>query len=221
VSVINLPSEALDAHGASSVTTKPTYFISDLHLDPTRTDTLTLSVRFFAHAQGAQAVFIIGDLFECELSASGTSIHLMHGNRDFLIGEDFAERVGAQLHRHDHLEVDFGTARYSLLHGDTLCTDDEQYQQIRQVVRGEQWQQEFLALSIDERIAKAQAFREESRSVSAPAVRQSSAHSRTHAQTFRSHAKHLGVANTTACGTGRLEKRSRHDCTLQWRKLVV
>lgn len=160
----------------------PTLFISDLHLDPTRPDTIELSLRFFAHAQSAQALFIIGDLYEywlgddaadprmesvydalSTLTASGTAVHLMHGNRDFLLGEQFALRVGAKLHRDDHIEIDFGNARYSLLHGDTFCTDDVGYQQLRHLVRDTQWQKEFLALSIDERIAKAQALREQSR----------------------------------------------------------
>jgi len=158
------------------------YFISDLHLDPARQDTIALSLRFFAHAKGAQALFIIGDLFEywlgddgadprleavydaiARVSQSGTAVHLMHGNRDFLLGEQFAERVGATLHRDDHLQVDLGVARFSLLHGDTLCTDDIDYLRLRAMVRDAQWQSDFLGLSIDERIAQAQALRDKSR----------------------------------------------------------
>jgi len=159
-----------------------TYFISDLHLDPARQDTIELSLRFFADIKGARALFIIGDLFEYWLgddgadprlapvydaisavSASGTSVHLMHGNRDFLLGEKFAERVGATLHRDDHIEVDFGSLRVSLLHGDTLCTDDVDYLKLRGMVRDEQWQTQFLSLSIEDRIAQAQKLREKSR----------------------------------------------------------
>lgn len=167
----------------------PTFFISDLHLDPARPETIELSLRFFTSVHGAQALFIIGDLFEYWLgddaadprlnavydaisavSASGTAVHLMHGNRDFLLGEQFASRVGAQLHRDDHVQVDFGNVHFSLLHGDTLCTDDVGYQQLRTMVRNPQWQQEFLALSIDERIAQAQALREKSREAVAEKV---------------------------------------------------
>ncbi len=159
-----------------------TLFISDLHLDPARADTIELSLQFFADAKGSQALFIIGDLFEYWLgddaidpgynkivdalkavSASGTAVHLMHGNRDFLLGERFAQRIGATLHRADHIEVLIGDTRYSLLHGDTLCTDDVDYQRLRRMVRDEQWQQGFLQLSIDERIAQAQALRDKSR----------------------------------------------------------
>lgn len=161
---------------------RPTYFISDLHLDLARPETIELCLRFFAHAKNSRAVFIMGDLFEywlgddaadprlsdvyeaiAVLTKADTDVHLMHGNRDFLLGEQFAERAGAKLHREDHLEVDFGTARYSLVHGDTLCTDDVDYQKLRCMVRDPNWQQAFLALSIDERIAQAQALRDKSR----------------------------------------------------------
>lgn len=161
---------------------RPTYFISDLHLDLSRPETIELCLRFFAHAKHSQAVFIMGDLFEywlgddaadpslsnvydaiAALTNAGTDVHLMHGNRDFLLGEQFAKRAGATLHREDHLEVDFGSARYSLVHGDTLCTDDVDYQKLRHMVRDPNWQQAFLALSIDERIAQAQALRDKSR----------------------------------------------------------
>lgn len=158
------------------------FFISDLHLDPARQQTIDLSVRFFKHTEGSQALFIIGDLFEYwlgddaadprmqsvyvalqSLSDSGTHVHLMHGNRDFLLGEAFASRVGATLHREDHVLVNVGEKQYSLLHGDTLCTDDVDYQGLRQLVRSPIWQDEFLGLTIDERIAQAQALRDKSR----------------------------------------------------------
>ena len=162
--------------------TQQTYFVSDLHLDPARQQTIDLSLRFFEHVKGSQALFIIGDLFEYWLgddaadprlnnvisalqsvTQSGTQIHLMHGNRDFLLGEAFATRIGATLHRDDHVLVTIGDMQYSLLHGDTLCTDDVDYQGLRQLVRDPNWQSEFLGLTIDERIAKAQALREKSR----------------------------------------------------------
>ncbi len=171
MSVIDLSGSATHSH-----------FISDLHLDPARPETIELSLRYFAHVQGAQALFVIGDLFEYwlgddgadprlsevyaamkALSDSGTALYLMHGNRDFLIGESFAQRVGGTLIRDDHVEVDFGNARFSLLHGDTLCTDDVDYLRLRAMVRDPQWQHNFLALSIEERIAQAQSLRDKSR----------------------------------------------------------
>jgi len=159
-----------------------TYFISDLHLDPQQPDTIALSLRFFAKIKGAQALFIVGDLFEywlgddgadprlgsvydaiATVSQSGTAVHLMHGNRDFLLGEQFAALVGATLHREDHLQVNFGSTCCSLLHGDTLCTDDVDYLRLREMVRDPQWQSDFLRRSIAERIAQAQALRDKSR----------------------------------------------------------
>jgi len=182
MSVIRLSTDQSSSLDTNTPQLRQTFFISDLHLDPARQDTIELSLRFFAHAKGAQALFIIGDLFEYwlgddaadprltsvyeaigELSANGTAVHLMHGNRDFLLGAQFASRVGAQLHIDDHIEVDFGNARFSLLHGDTLCTDDVDYLQLRGMLRNPKWQKEFLALSIEERIAKAQDLREQSR----------------------------------------------------------
>lgn len=178
MSVIDLKSDSVD----SPDNARQTYFISDLHLDPARQQTIALSLRFFASIKGAQALFIMGDLFEywlgddgadprlssvydaiAAVSQSGTAVHLMHGNRDFLLGEQFAAQIGATLHRNDHLQVDFGTKRYSLLHGDTLCTDDIDYLRLRSMVRDPQWQSDFLGLSIDERIAQAQALRDKSR----------------------------------------------------------
>lgn len=189
MSVIRLEADQPGSTNSTSQPKRQTYFVSDLHLDPARPETIELSLRFFANVQGAQALFIIGDLFEywlgddaadprlvavydaiSALTTNDTAVHLMHGNRDFLIGEQFAKRIGAQLHRDDHIEVDFGTARYSLLHGDTLCTDDIDYLKLRSLVRDPQWQQNFLALTIDERIAQAQALRDKSREAVATKV---------------------------------------------------
>lgn len=169
---------------ATSVADKepPVFFISDLHLDPAQPDTIALSLRFFAYAQTSKAVFIIGDLFEywlgddgadprlqsvfnaiTALTSGGVAVFLMHGNRDFLLGEQFAERVGATLLRADHALLNVGTQQFSLMHGDTLCTDDVGYQGLRRMVRDPLWQKEFLELSIDERISHAQALREKSK----------------------------------------------------------
>lgn len=160
----------------------PVFFISDLHLDPAQSETIALCLRFFSYAQNAKALFIIGDLFEywlgddgadprlqsvfdaiTALTNSGTTVYLMHGNRDFLLGEQFAASVGATLMRADHVLLTAGTHRFSLMHGDTLCTDDVGYQGLRSMVRNKQWQKDFLALSIEKRIAQAQALRDKSK----------------------------------------------------------
>lgn len=164
----------------------PVLFISDLHLDAESAAKLALSLQFFTFAQSASALFIVGDLFEywlgddapdprlqsvydaiAAVSASGTAIHIMHGNRDFLLGEHFAERVGATVHQSDVLNLTLCNQTVSVVHGDTLCTDDTDYQALRKLVRDPHWQNEFLALSIEERIAKAQALRDKSRDATA------------------------------------------------------
>lgn len=162
------------------------HFISDLHLDPQQSETLALSQRYFSQSKQASALFIIGDLFEYwlgddavdprltetinalkELTAAGCKTFLMHGNRDFLIGEAFAESVGATLLREDHVQVIIADQRLSLLHGDTLCSDDVDYQKLRQLVRHPEWQSTFLSLTIEERLKEAQALRDKSRDATA------------------------------------------------------
>lgn len=160
----------------------PVMFISDLHLDPAHTKTIDLAIKYLASARNARALFIVGDLFEywlgddaCDprllnivdaliaVTAAGCDVHLMHGNRDFLMGEQFAQTIGAQLHREDHIKLALNDLTISLMHGDTLCTDDIDYLKLRAMVRNPHWQQQFLALSIEERIAQAQALRDKSR----------------------------------------------------------
>jgi UDP-2,3-diacylglucosamine hydrolase len=97
------------------------------------------------------------------LPASGVKTHLMLGNRDFLFGEDFAKKLGLSLIRQDTYSLEDEGINALLLHGDTLCTDDIPYQQLRTMLRNEQWQASFLAKTVPERIAAAQALREASR----------------------------------------------------------
>lgn len=132
-------------------------------------------------ARRAPALYILGDLFEVwlgdddnppehqriiaalrALSDSGTQVYLMHGNRDFLLGEEFASASGCRL-LPEACIVDLAGTPTLLMHGDTLCTDDTDYQQFRQMVRNPQWQQQFLSLSLAERQRLAQGMRAESR----------------------------------------------------------
>ncbi|HEY9150515.1 MAG TPA: UDP-2,3-diacylglucosamine diphosphatase [Gammaproteobacteria bacterium] len=160
---------------------KPVLFISDLHLDPTRPRVSDLFLDFLAgEARTATALYILGDLFEAWIGDddpepeharviaglraavdSGVPIFVMHGNRDFLLGDDFARRSGAQ-QLPDSLVIElFGTPTL-LLHGDTLCTDDQAYQDFRAMVRDAGWQGDFLARPIHERQAIARQLRETS-----------------------------------------------------------
>lgn len=147
--------------------TKPILFISDLHLQPSRPDITALFSNFLTtQASQAQALYILGDLFEvwigdddhCELQRrviddlftlhqNGVALYFMHGNRDFLIGSRFAKQSGCQLLA-DPCKIDlFGTPTL-LMHGDTLCTQDINYQKFRKRVRKPIVQKVFLALPL-------------------------------------------------------------------------
>ncbi|KPJ92709.1 MAG: hypothetical protein AMJ53_08835 [Gammaproteobacteria bacterium SG8_11] len=160
-----------------------TKFIADLHLRPEQPDMVALFVKFL-HQQSQdsnlEALYILGDLFEAwigddfvppgmdiavnaisQLTDSGIEVYFMHGNRDFLIGKDFAAQTGCQLLPEYHVMHLYGTPTL-LMHGDLLCTDDVDYMNFRYMVRNPQWQKEFLSKSVPERIAIAQSARQES-----------------------------------------------------------
>lgn len=162
-----------------------TLFISDLHLSPERPAIAALFIEFLrARAAQADALYILGDLFEYwlgddtvgmpelapllgglrALSASGVPVHVMHGNRDFLMGSGFEQASGCRL-LPDPSVIDLYGARVLLTHGDLLCTDDTQYQAVRRVVRDPAWQRDVLSKSVPERIALARSFREKSEKV--------------------------------------------------------
>ena len=159
-----------------------TLFISDLHLDESRPHILELFLRFLAEeARGADALYILGDLFESwigddddtaltarvahalrALRDGRVTIHFMHGNRDFLLGADYAARAGLTLLA-DPTVIELYGERVLLMHGDTLCTDDVDYQKFRTLVRDPTWQRQFRAKSLQERRAFAAQARGESR----------------------------------------------------------
>lgn len=133
-------------------------------------------------ARHAGRLFILGDLFEywagdddlavpvnaevCNHLAlarqSGVEIYFLAGNRDFLIGQAFAERAGIALISEPH-EIVLGQRAAILLHGDTLCTDDHAYQAFRAQVRSPAWQEEFLSRPLAERKAIIEDVREHSK----------------------------------------------------------
>jgi UDP-2,3-diacylglucosamine hydrolase len=157
-------------------------FIADLHLCSTRPGITQLFEDFLADiAPRAEALYILGDLFEYwagdddladpfnariahSLRAAvgrGTRIHLMHGNRDFLLGQLFLQDAGASLLPDPSLIDLYGTPTL-LMHGDTLCTDDHDYQQFRALVRDAEWQAAFLARPLAERKAQIEELRRRS-----------------------------------------------------------
>ena len=159
-----------------------TLFISDLHLDAERPHIVDLFVELLeGEARSARALYILGDLFESwigddddaalaarvaqatrALRDAGVPVYFMHGNRDFLLGADYAARAGMTLLA-DPSVVELGGERVLLMHGDTLCTDDVEYLKFRALVRDPRWQQQFLARPLEERRAFAAQARGESR----------------------------------------------------------
>ena len=161
-----------------------TLFISDLHLHETRPQ-ITRAFFYFLQTQasGAEQLYILGDFFDAwigddddnalnaeiatelkKLSSAGTQIFLMHGNRDFLLGEKFAAQAGAQLIAEGTV-IDLYGCPTLLLHGDDLCTDDKDYIAFRQQVRSPQWQQQILAQPLAARRALAAQLREKSQAM--------------------------------------------------------
>jgi len=159
-----------------------TLFISDLHLDPDRPAITALFLAFLERrAPGADALYILGDLFEAWIgdddssplnravagglqacAAAGTPVFLMHGNRDFLIGQRFAGQAGCTL-LEDPACIDLYGTPTLLMHGDLLCTDDTEYQAFRERVRSPQGQADLLSRPLAERHRIAAELRRQSR----------------------------------------------------------
>jgi UDP-2,3-diacylglucosamine hydrolase len=158
------------------------FFISDLHLATERPESTETFVAFLRNtADGAERLYILGDLFEYwvgdellaeplpakvaaelrGLGATGTRVFFMHGNRDFLVGTRFAEAAGLTL-LPDPSVVDLYGAPTLLMHGDTLCTGDVDYLRFRDTVRDPLWQAEFLAKPVADRKRLAESARSES-----------------------------------------------------------
>jgi UDP-2,3-diacylglucosamine hydrolase len=148
-----------------------TLFISDLHLDDRRPETTAWLHKFLkVEAAQAQTLYILGDLFEfwlgddvpskCSIEVAtalaglrdqGVACYFMHGNRDFLLGDDYAKHAGLTLLPEEFV-VDLYGEQVLLMHGDSLCTDDIPYQQFRQLVRNPAWQQDFLSKTPEQRL---------------------------------------------------------------------
>jgi UDP-2,3-diacylglucosamine hydrolase len=145
-------------------------FISDLHLTAGDAETTRRFVEFMeGPARGARELYILGDLFEAwvgdddddprltpivvalrRLIDSGVACALMHGNRDFLLGERFCLATGARL-LGDYERITLFGQPVLLTHGDLLCTDDTRYMTLRSELRSPDWQRDFLARPLAER----------------------------------------------------------------------
>ena len=158
-----------------------TLFISDLHLDPSRPAITELFLAFLRDdARDAEALYILGDLFEAwigddtpspaadavavalrELTDTGVPVYFIRGNRDFLLGEDYARRAGLRI-LHDPSVIELYGRAVLLQHGDLLCTDDTAYQAFRAQTRDPAFIAQFLSQPLAARIAFAQKAREAS-----------------------------------------------------------
>ena len=162
------------------------FFVSDLHLSQERPKITELFLTFLTQtAPQAEALYILGDLFEVWLGddmilpdylpaveqiaatvKDGTPIYIMYGNRDFLMRDQFEVLTGATIIHEPYVVNLYGNDTL-LLHGDTLCTDDIEYQKFRTMVRNPQWQDELLSKSPEERLDLARKFREISKTETA------------------------------------------------------
>ncbi|MBK5001008.1 3-diacylglucosamine diphosphatase [Pseudomonas sp. S31] len=149
--------------------------ISDLHLQEERPDITRAFLDLLdGRARHAEALYILGDFFEAwigddamtpfqqsicqalrQLSDSGTAIYLMHGNRDFLLGQGFCKAAGATL-LPDPSVIELGGEAVLLMHGDTLCTRDAAYMKLRRYLRNPLtlWILRHLPLSARHKLAR-------------------------------------------------------------------
>jgi len=162
----------------------PSLFISDLHLTEERPEANERFIGFLEDkARGADALYILGDFFEYWIGDDDIAepfnavvagllrdlsrkqqLYLMHGNRDFLIGERFCAATGAQLLQ-DPTVAEIEGVKTLLMHGDTLCTDDVDYQAWRRTARNPAFQADFLSKSLPERRRLILQMREKSKEV--------------------------------------------------------
>ena len=156
--------------------------ISDLHLQENRPELTKAFKKFLvSHAANVDSLYILGDLFEAWIgddyendfiaevkfelkryTSLGKKIYLMHGNRDFLLGDKFCDEIGGLL-LDDPTTIKINDFKVILMHGDSLCIDDLDYQSFRAVVRDQTWKNDFLEKEISERIELAQSLREVSK----------------------------------------------------------
>lgn len=152
-------------------------YVSDLHLSHGEEPQFrTLTALLQTESRRVDAIYILGDLCEVWVgddddspfadalraaltdAARHTRVLVMHGNRDFLLGETFAAQCNCELIG-DPYRID---ARTLVAHGDAFCIDDEEYQQVRALLRSQAWQTDVLQRSLAERRELAQSMREQS-----------------------------------------------------------
>jgi UDP-2,3-diacylglucosamine hydrolase len=156
----------------------PVILISDLHLTPESPETIAYFHHFLGSLGNIDSLYVLGDLFEYwlgddayeilghspiedslkDLTNMGTPVRVLPGNRDFLLGQEFAYRTGSTILKDATIQAFFGR-KVLLLHGDSLCTDDEAHQKFRFIVDQPEWRTEFLGKRISERDSIGRAIR--------------------------------------------------------------
>lgn len=157
-----------------------TYFISDLHLQESHPEMAQGFFDFLKNLNDAEALYILGDFFEVWIgddystpfiesvkeallafTQRGIPLYIMHGNRDFVLGEVFCQQTGATLLA-DPSVVELGGEKVLLMHGDSLCTKDEAYMKMRPMLRNPMMLKQLLSQSIEQRLVMASRLRGES-----------------------------------------------------------
>lgn len=161
---------------------KVIHLISDLHLCEEQPHLLELFKHYMQTiAPQSDELYVLGDLFEvwvgddhhtdfnqqvidlfADYGKQSRQLFFSHGNRDFLLGDDFANACHGKIIPEPH-HLRWQDKQISLLHGDSLCTDDVEYQQTRVMIRNADWQNQFLSQTIDARLAFAAGARQQSK----------------------------------------------------------
>ncbi len=162
------------------------HFISDLHLCEERPDLTALFNQYMTEiAPQSKELYVLGDLFESWIgddddsefvesiivlfkayADSGKTLYFQHGNRDFLLADEFANKTGGIIIDEIHpliLKDSIGEQKAILMHGDSLCWDDVEYLEFRKMVRSEAWQTQLLSQSLVVRRAIAADLRQKSK----------------------------------------------------------
>ena len=160
------------------------WFISDLHLDPSRPRHVEAFRRLLERIPDGDELFVLGDLFEVwigddddepfarsivtalQAATQRLAIAIQHGNRDFLLGEHFSAQAGVALLA-DPTVIERFDKRLLLSHGDAWCTKDADYQRLRTWLRSPTWCTETLAKTLTERRTMARTMRSQSRAANA------------------------------------------------------
>ncbi len=155
-----------------------TLFVSDIHLDAKRSAVVDLFNQFLLQrALHADALYILGDLFEYwigddapyqeyqdtfnalkRVTENNVSVYFLHGNRDFLVAQRFAEQTGVRLISEEYVATIYDQT-ILLMHGDTLCTDDTAYQNFRKKTHNKFLQWLVLLLPVKTRLNLAEKLR--------------------------------------------------------------